>query len=153
MPGSGQLASGLTATDNSVDTLIHDGLLGFIGNPSLNSYYNAVAAGATLTPDGAGGIVEFDAALQSFWDNQRLVPDEILIASQEAVGIKKIITQQGAQTSLARFAFQTQAGAIVGGGLAMGYLSSFGDQKEIPISQHPSIRAASSSSLGMDWNA
>jgi hypothetical protein len=117
--------------------LIHDGLLGFIGNPALNSYYNAVAPGATLTPDGAGGINEFDVALQAFWDNYRLSPSRILIASQEAITIKKLVTTAGAATSLARFNFQMTASGMVGGALPKGYNNPFGTQSEIPIEQHP----------------
>jgi hypothetical protein len=132
-----QLASTLTATDNSADNLIHDGLLGMIGNPAYNSYYKAVVGGATLTPDGAGGIVEFDDALQYFYDVLRLVPTRILVGSQEVRSIKKIIMQQGSATSLSRFNFTMSPGGIVGGAMAKGYLNCFGDQREIPIEQHP----------------
>jgi hypothetical protein len=132
-----QLASALTATDNSADGLLHDGLLAMIGNPALNSYYKAVVGGASLTADGAGGIVEFDDALQYFYDVLRLVPTRILVGSQEVRSIKRIIMQSGAQTSLARFNFNMSAGGIVGGAMAKGYLNCFGDQREIPIVQHP----------------
>lgn len=141
LPASGQAASSLAATDYSKDTMIHDGLLGIIGNSAFNSYYNAVTAGSQLTADGAGGIVEFDTALQYFWDNLRLAPDQILISSQEAVTIKKIITQAGAATSLARFAFTMTQGGLVGGALPKGYLNPFASQQEIPILQHPYMPA------------
>jgi hypothetical protein len=132
-----QLASTLAATDYSQDGLIHDGLLAIAGNPAYGSYYKAVTGGATLTPDGAGGIVEFDDALQYFYDVLRLVPTRILVGSQEVRTLKKIITQAGTATSLARFGFNMQQGAIVGGSIAKSYLNAFGDQREIPIEQHP----------------
>jgi hypothetical protein len=132
-----QLASTLVAADYSNDTLIHDGLLGIIGNPAYNSYYKAVVGGATLTPDGAGGIVEFDDALQYFYDVLRLVPTRILVGSQEVRTIKHIITQAGSAVSLGRFNFTMNQGQIVGGAMARGYLNCFGDQREIPIEQHP----------------
>jgi hypothetical protein len=139
LPGSGQLASSLAATDYSADSLIHDGLLGMCGIAAYGSYYSAVAAGATLTPDGVGGIVEFDTVLQYFWDNLRLIPTRIMVGSQEMKSLKKVIVAAGVQTSLARFGFNMQLGAIAGGAIAKSYMSCFGDSRDIPIEHHPNM--------------
>lgn len=136
-----QLFSALAATDYSKDGLIFDGLLTMAMNSTLNSQYKALANGGTLTADGAGGIVEFDDMLQLFWDNLRIVPDRLLIGSQEARSLKKIITQGGTTASLGRFTFQQIQGQMVGGGNARGYLTTFGDQREIPFEQHPYMPA------------
>ena len=74
-----QTASSLPASDNSRNALVFDGLISQIAISGSNAYYNALGTGAagtgsTLTSDGAGGIVEIDAALKSFWDNYRLSP-------------------------------------------------------------------------------
>ena len=135
--GGGQAASALTATDYSQNTTIHDGLLGFCGNSALNSYYAAATAGATLTPDGAGGIVELDAALQYFYDTLRLTPATILMSSQEAQTIKKIVHQQGTATSLARFNFNRDGRGIVAGAIATGYLNPFANGLELSLETHP----------------
>ena len=141
LPGTGQLANTLAATDNSRNSLVFDGLLGFVGNASLNSYYEAAVTGASLTPDGAGGIVEVDAALKFFYDNLRLTPATMLVSSQETQSIKKIIQQQGAATSLARFNFTVTPGGIVAGSMAKGYLNPFSNGAEIAIEQHPYMPA------------
>ena len=44
--------------------------------------------GTTLTGDGAGGIVEVDAALKNRWDNYRLSPDTMWVSSQVAQNLR-----------------------------------------------------------------
>lgn len=140
LPGTGQLASTLIATDFSADSLIHDGLLGMVGKTSMGAYHKAVTAGTSLTPDGAGGIVEFDDALRYWFDTHRLVPDEILIATQEVTTLKKIMVQQGAATSLARFTFTfNPQGQVIGSAAPLGYTNAYGSQKSLKITQHPDM--------------
>lgn len=137
LPGASQLASALASTDYSADATIHDGLLGMIGNSTYGSYYSAVTAGSSLTADGAGGIVEFDTALRWFYDNLRMLPDQIWLATQEVATVKKIIMQQGASTALSRFNFTMTQQGLVGGAVPTGYISPYGDNRQLTISQHP----------------
>jgi len=138
LPSGTQLASLLTAFDFSADSLIHDGLLGMVGKTAMGAYYKAVTAGSSLTPDGAGGIVEFDDALRYWYDTHRLVPDEILISTQEVTTLKKIMVQQGAATSLARFTFTfNPQGQVIGAAAPLGYTNAYGTQKSLTITQHP----------------
>ena len=143
LPVSGQLASALPASDNSTNILIHDGILAMVGNASGGSYYQAATPGQGLTPDGTGGIVEFDTALQYFWDTLRLSPTSIQVSSQEMLWIRRKILAGGAAAGQAsRFVFNIQQGTIVGGGMPKGYLNPFamsGGPAEIPIEMHPNM--------------
>jgi hypothetical protein len=140
---SGQLLSALTQdTDFSKNDQLYDGLLTMAANPANNSYWNACAAGAGLTADSSGGIVEIDTALEWFWDNLKLTPTRILVGTQEVRNIRrKILAQPSA--AAARFTFQVQQGQIVGGGMAKGYLNPYGvgidGPAEIPFMQHPNM--------------
>jgi hypothetical protein len=126
----------------SQNLLVHDGLLGFAGNPANNAYYFGATPGQGLTADGDGGVVEFDTALQYFWDQLRLSPSEMHVSSQEMVWIRKKILAGQTSASAARFVFNVQQGQIVGGGMPKGYLNPFamsGGPTEIPIVLHPNM--------------
>jgi len=75
VPGT-QLFSDLDANDHSTNEYVFDGLLTQISETDSGSYVHSLD-GATLTSDGAGGIVEIDDAFEWFWDNFRLSPSII----------------------------------------------------------------------------
>ena len=145
--GSNQLASAIAggAVDRSVSTLDFDGLLTMAFNPALNAYYYQMPAGTPgigtgLTSDGAGGIVEFEAAFVSFYNKYRLSPTRIFVSSQELINItKKIIANGGAP--LLKFNFDAanpgtlQAGTVVGS-----YLNKV-TGNIIPVVVHPNVPA------------
>lgn len=150
-PAAGtQTAASLPAADNSQNGLVFDGLLTQIQLPGSNSYVFTMptgtpGVGTPLTADGAGGIVEIDAALKSFWDNFRLSPDLLLVSSQELLNItRKVIAGGGAP--LFRFNLDGQqgspatvtatAGAIVGSYLNK-YTMSGGQLVQIML--HPNV--------------
>lgn len=142
-----QAASTLPGSDNSVNALVFDGLLTQCFKSSLNAYYAAqptgtAGTGTPLTSDSEGGIVEFDAALKSFWDNYRLSPTAIYVSSQEMLNIHKKILQGGANTA-ARFVFSADQGAVLGGVMVRSYLNKFSmaGATEIPIRLHPNMPA------------
>lgn len=144
-PGTANYAA-LTATNNSTNSLDFDGLLTFASNSSLNSYQAHLATGtagtgSTLTSDGAGGVVEIDAALKSFWDNYRLSPDTIWVNSQEQKTITKIVMAANSSTTAMRFAFNVEQGMIAGGTMVKSYLNkySMNGAVEIPIKLHPNV--------------
>lgn len=141
VPGATQLASALAATDYSRNALVYDGLFGLIANASGNSYFRSLN-GAALTGDGTSGIVEWDVALKSFWDNYRLSPSAIWIGSQEQTNIRKKVLGGGSAASTARFTFMAQQGNLTGGGMVRGYLNPYamsGGPQEIPINLHPNM--------------
>lgn len=100
-------------------------------------------AGAALTSDSAGGIVEFDAVLKAMWDNYKLGPDEIIVNAAQARDITKLI---GSSSNLAyRVVLQDGQRNIVGGIYVGSYLNKFastfaeGIANEVPIKIHPNL--------------
>lgn len=145
-PAAGaQTAASLSASDSSQNALVFDGLLTQAFNPSLNAYFAAqptgtAGTGTPLTADSEGGIVEFDVALKSLWDNYRLSPTTIYVSSQEMLNIHKKILQGGTNTA-ARFVFSADQGAVLGGVMVRSYLNKFSlsGAVEIPIKLHPNM--------------
>ena len=140
-----QTAASLPSADNSRNALVFDGLLTQAFNPSLNAYFAVQATGTAgtgtpLTADTEGGIVEFDTALKSFWDNFRLSPTTIYVSSQEMLNLHKKILQGGVNTAT-RFVFSADQGAVLGGMMVRSYLNKFSlsGAVEIPIKLHPNM--------------
>lgn len=140
-----QTAASLGTADNSQNALVFDGLLTQACNSSLNAYFAAqptgtVGTGTPLTADTEGGIVEFDTALKSFWDNYRLSPTTIYVSSQEMLNLHKKILQ-GGTTTASRFVFSADQGAVLGGMAVRSYLNKFSmsGAVEIPIKLHPNM--------------
>lgn len=100
-PAGAQAVSSLAGSDNSTSSLDFDGLLTQAYKPGSNAYIATQAAGAAgvgtpLTPDNAGGIVEFENAFLQFYNKYRLSPTRIFVSSQELVNIaRKVISGQG----------------------------------------------------------
>jgi hypothetical protein len=138
-----QTAASLTA-DNSTNTLVYDGIMtqvlngagGYVGIQPTGS----AGTGTPLTSDGVGGVVEIDAALQSFWDNYRLSPDNIWVASQEQRNITKKVLQ-GSSNAAQRFIINVEQGNIKGGDLVTSYLNKFAmnGAKSIAVRLHPNM--------------
>ena len=144
--GTQNASAGFTA-DKSQNSLVYDGLLSLAmvsGSGALirTQATGTAGTGTPLTSDTAGGIVEIDSMLQSFWDNYRLTPDCIWVNSQEQQNIsKKILT--GSASAAQRFMFTAQQGNLTGGYLARSYLNKFAmdGAAEIPIKLHPNMPA------------
>lgn len=134
------------AADNSTNGLIYDGLLTQIFKSGSGAVIRTQATGTAgtgtpLTSDGAGGIVEIDAAFQQFWNNARLSPDTIYLNSQELYNInKKVIA--GGSAPLYRFNMDANAanagfsaGAVIGS-----YLNKITNTL-VKIIVHPTVPA------------
>lgn len=137
----------LAASDNSTDTLDFDGILTFASQTSLGAYVKIMATGTAgtgtpLTSDNAGGIVEIDAALKSFWDNYRLSPSTMWVNSQEMnnIGLKILA---GNSSAAQRFVFNADQGMVGGGIVVRSYLNKFGmdGAQELKIRLHPNMPA------------
>jgi hypothetical protein len=140
-----QNISAVSGTDYSQNGLVYDGLLAYTGAGAAagGSYRVALATGtagvgSTLTADGAGGVVEIDAAFKSFWDNYRLSPDTIWVGSQEQTNISKKVLA-GAANGAQRFVFDSQQGSLAGGTMVRSYLNKYSmdGAQEVPIKLHP----------------
>lgn len=138
--GSGtQTAASLPSADNSTNNLVFDGLLTQAMRSTSNSYYKSLD-GLTLTADGAGGIVEIDAALKNRWDNYKLTPDTIWISSDLALKISQKILQGNANGAY-RIVVNMEQGMMVGGVMVATYLNRFSmaGANVVKIRIHPNM--------------
>jgi len=140
-----QTAASLPSADNSRNSMVFDGLLYQCFTSGSNSYVHSMATGTpgtgtALTPNNVGGVEEIDTALQSFWDNYRLSPDEIWVSSQEQKSITNAILG-GASTSAQRFNVSVDQNALIGGFAVKEYLNPFSmsGSTAIPIKLHPNM--------------
>lgn len=131
-------ATGLSS-DNSVNNLVFDGLLTQAMKSGSGAYYNSLD-GADLTADGAGGIVEIDAALKSFWDNYKLTPDTMWISSDLALTISQKILQGNANGAY-RIVVNMEQGMMVGGVMVATYLNRFSmaGANTVKVRIHPNM--------------
>lgn len=135
-----QLASALTATDNSVNGLVFSGLL-YIALTSGSGSYWGDLGGAPLTSDGTSGINEFNVALKDRWDNYRFGPDTIWVSAGQAKDITAKVLSNAA-TSAMRFSVDvTKQGMIAGGSLVTTYLNPYGmdGPTTLDIRVHPNL--------------
>ena len=142
-----QTAASLPSSDNSVNSLVYDGLLTQIMTSGSGSYVHRMPTGTAgtgtpLTSDGAGCIVEIDAALRSTWDLYRLSPTDIYVSSQEQKNITAKILAANAN-SAQRFVFNSEQGMLGGGAMTRSYYNpySMDGAVEIPIRLHPNLPA------------
>ncbi|HWR15158.1 MAG TPA: hypothetical protein VN577_10035 [Terriglobales bacterium] len=141
--GSQKANDAKVAADYSANSLVFDGLIAQAAKSGSNAYVKSLD-GASLTSDGAGGIVEFDAALQDRWDNYRLTPDTIWVNSAQAKAIKKLVVGNGG-APLVRLNMDANGGVngLTAGAVVASYLNPFGlgSGEEIPIKIHPYLPA------------
>jgi hypothetical protein len=142
-----QTAASLGGSDNSTNALVFDGLLYQAFKSGSNAYVNYLAtgtagSGSTLTGDGAGGVVEIDAALKNRWDNYRMSPDTMWVSSQVANDVSKKILAGNANAAQ-RFVFESDQGALGGGVMVRTYLNKFSmaGPKTMDIRVHPNMPA------------
>lgn len=139
--GAGTQVQTAVIADNSANSLVFDGLLTQAMRAGSNAYY-ASQNGATLTADGAGGIVEIDALLKDRWDNYRLSPDTMWVNSAQALAISQKILAGNANGAFRINIDQTQ-GMMAGGVMTTTYLNRFSmtGAKAINIRIHPNMPA------------
>ena len=142
-----QTAASLPAADWSENALVFNGLIYNAMQTGSNAYIaqqptGTAGVGTPLTSDSAGGIVEIDTALKSFWDNYRLSPDTLWVNSQEALNISRKILA-GSATGAQRFVFATSQDDITGGIMARTYINRFSmaGPKSLDIKIHPNMPA------------
>ena len=148
LAGTGQLASALTASDNSTNTLGFDGLLTWAMNPTSGAYFNALATGTpgtgtVLTSGGKGNVNEIDAMLLSMWNHYQVSPSVIYVNAQQANDITSKILN-GTSAPLLRYTTGgTEGFGLVGNGVVEAYFNPYAldGGRKIPIKIHPKIPA------------
>lgn len=148
-PSAGtQNLTALPATDSSKDPLVYDGLSAQITNSALTygaafgSYLasqptGVAGTGTKLTSGGAGtgSIVEFDTAINAFFNNHRLVPTDIWINGHDQTNIKSLILN--GNTNLQPF-FTGNEGEVRAGAVVKTYLNPIGyGNQQINLNVHP----------------
>lgn len=136
-----QTATSVGTSDNSTNNLVFDGLLTQAMKAGSNAYYKSLD-GAGLTADGAGGIVEIDAALKAFWDNYKLTPDTIWLSSDLALVISQKILAGNANGAF-RIVVNMEQGMMVGGVMVATYLNRFSmsGANVLKVRIHPNMPA------------
>lgn len=136
-----QTAASLPASDNSTNNLVFDGLLTQAMKAGSNAYYRSLDGG-TLTTDNAGGIIEIDVALKSFWDNYRLTPDTIWVSSDQALNISRKILASNTNGAY-RIVVNMEQGMIAGGVMVATYLNRFSmaGANVLKVRIHPNMPA------------
>lgn len=130
------------AADNSTDSLVYDGILTQIMKSGSGAYFTDLATGTAgtgtkLTSDGAGGIVEFEAALAAFWNNYRLSPQEMYMSSQVLLDANAIIIANGG-APLIRYGIDANGATITAGTVIGSYLNKITNTM-VKITVHPNI--------------
>jgi hypothetical protein len=132
-------------TDHSQNGRVFDGIIGIMGAAGSGSTITSLD-GATLTADGAGGVVEIDALLQSMATNYKVSPENMWVNFQQAADIAKKIGASGATASLYHIMVPSggaQAG-LTGGIVVKSYQNKFAldpAKREIAINVHPDVPA------------
>lgn len=140
-PSTGQTANYTgSGTDYSNNTLAFDGLITQACN--LGGYFNSLD-GAAMTPDGANGIVEWDAALKYFWDTYRTGIDRIYCGSQVIRDATKAVAT-GSGNAAMRINLQNDTdslGNLTGSMRLASYTNKFAynGAMDIPIEIHPNM--------------
>lgn len=146
IPSTGQASSSLTATDNSKDGLVYDGLITFAADTSTNGgYFKQLAngtpgTGTTLTSDGGTGIKELNDMFSFFWDPFLLDVDEIWVHAQEQKTITDIVTANGG-TPLLRLTTDAKGNGDISGGIRVTQVKNGITGKMVPINVHPYLPA------------
>lgn len=135
-PGAGQLASALTAADYSTNALIYDGLFTYASNPALGGYQKSLD-GATLTSDGAGGIVEFTAMFQWFWDTWKLSPNELEMSATTALKINALVIANNGAPLIRFTAPATDQHGMLTAGVAVGSILNPITNTVVKLVVHP----------------
>lgn len=145
--GTNQLITALTATDNSTNSLVYDGMLTQIMKSGSGAYSTDLAAtggvangGAKLTTDGAGGITEINTAFASFWDNYRLSPDEIFVGSQVLMDLNTLVIKNGG-APLIRFNLDANNTAALDAGTAIATILNKITNTKVKVNIHPNMPA------------
>lgn len=142
-PAAGtQNLTAVAGADTSNDALVYDGLVAQMVASGSGSYYNALATGTagtgshlTSTGSGTGGILEFDNAIESFFNNYRLIPTDIWISGKDQANIKALILN--GNTNMASF-FQGNDGEVRAGARVRTYTNPIGyGNPDLRLSVHP----------------
>lgn len=146
LPGTGQAASGLAASDNSKDALTFDGLITFAATSANGGYFKQLATGTPgtgtkLTSDTAGGVTELNDMFAFYWDNFKLSPDEIWCHRQEQQSITKLVIANGGAPLLRMTVAADADKGDISGGVRVSQVLNPITGKTVALKVHPDLPA------------
>jgi hypothetical protein len=141
-PAGTQNLTAVAGSDTSNDALVYDGLVAQMVASGSGSYYNALPTGTagtgshlTSTGSGTGGILEFDNAIESFFNNYRLIPTDIWISGKDQANIKNLILNGNTNASVF---FQGNDGEVRAGARVRTYTNPIGyGNPDLRLRVHP----------------
>ena len=130
-------------TDQSQNTLVFDGILPILAKSGSGATITTLD-GATLTSDGAGGIKEFDAILQSIATSNLVAPKDIWFNLAHASDIANKISAGGTgdKTFHIIIPMGSEQANLQGGVVATGYKNKFAfsdADRAITLHTHPDV--------------
>lgn len=143
-----QASTAITVDASNNNGVAFNGLLtnGFMAGS--NAYVNNLGTSATLTPSGAGGVVEVDNMLKGMWDTYRISPTVIYVNSQELKDITaKVLTGSNSAPLLRYNTDADEAGSVEYKLTASGVISYYFNPYtadggvKIPVKIHPNLAA------------
>lgn len=137
-----QNLTAIPSTDKSNDPLVFDGLIGQMIASGSGSYLASQPTGTpgtgnklTSTGSGTGGILEFDNAIESFYQNYRLIPTDIWISGADQKAIKALILSGNTNASVF---FQGNDGEVKAGARVRTYTNPIGyGTPDLRLRVHP----------------
>ena len=148
LAGTGQVATAVTATDKSTNSLAFNGLLYSAFAAGSGAYINSLATGVAgtgtvLTASTRGTVNEIDTMLRSMWDNYQVSPTVLYVNAQELNNISiKALAGPGTSPLLQIFATpDSGTPGMMAGGVVGWYFNPFAMDGgiKIPIKIHPSL--------------
>jgi hypothetical protein len=129
------------AADQTADATVFNGVIAQIEASASGAYF-LDAAGAKLTADNAGGVVEIDVLLKYLWDTARLGPRSLLVNSQEALTITKAVLTSGTTGAMRAVVTPGPGGTLQAGFFVDSYLNKFvPGGRIVSIEIHPNMPA------------
>jgi hypothetical protein len=137
---AGAQQSAALGSDYSKNNSVFDGLI--VQAVNGGGYYKSLD-GTILNNDGAGNVLEIDAALESFYVNWKVSPTKMWVSAQEARNITKKVLGNGTAPLYHFNVEKNGLAGLVGGTFVPTYNNKYavGGPKAIPIEIHPNIPA------------
>jgi hypothetical protein len=134
-----QKFSDLSATDNSIQALVYDGMLTQIMNTANGAYVQNV--NGKLTSNGAAGISQLDTAFSYMWDYFRLGIDELYVSSKQLIDMNAICIANGSAPLLRYNLDATGHGTGIDVGVVITSILNPVVNKAVKIIVHPNMPA------------
>lgn len=136
-----QTAASLPGKDHSTSALEFDGLITQISKDGGGGYWRD-NGGNALTSDGAGGVLEFEAAFLDFYNKYRLSPQTIYVNAADLTGLTRLIIGSGG-APLLRLNVDANNTQSIRAGVAVGSYLNKVTGETLDVVVHPNMAPGS----------